>query len=563
MPRKIFSLQGHYDSITRPVATGVIRDVARICELGSDIKVYLANEFDKVKQNHGVIGDEGDGIWSGNNRIRAVARETTRHSAIINQIVRQAEMPSIFEDPKLGVYVKPVYQYVDLAIEIKYSANSRQEAQRWRDNLVAKFAENLSTMTHEVHYDIPIPNNVMVLLTHLHELREKVAGYGQTLSQYLKSIQKRPLKLLSTADDDINKATIVLPEKQAQAQGWFSGNDIPVENKVENEVTWTIEFTYNLNYHRATHLYVAWPLMVHQQHVRRPWFDSRPRYTVDELPKRGALGIRALDVIQGNVDSFPAPADGMRVPSYDEWIPGYRNQRQYSVPGITWMIMLSPEDPQDIVNLAELPDLRFTQEIDLFFRKYHTDLTVFGNLPVYFNLYCEDRPMGDTALTVDGGLNVRSTTPLDLRKTYHLRLNFPTLYGCFRESAIRSMQTNWNPTLQIFQSIFPPLDVEYAKSILIDGQYLPKSYIKWFYKLLEDKSIGFQDNTGGPGGSISRGESGSLPGSSTGNGGGVGGSDNQPGSNPGGDWGYQDPWSREGDGHIKYLQLLSIVAKRT
>jgi hypothetical protein len=550
MPRKIVDLVANYDAISRPVAMGIARDVATLCGLGQ-VPVYMTNEFDRVKQNSGVLGDDDEPQWSGMSKLRVRATDSTRNEAVLNQITRQAEMPAVFDDRKLGISLRPIYQYSDIELEFKYTSKSRQDATQWRDRLVTKFAENMTSVQHEVYYEIPINEEILQTLAYFHELRENIAGYGDTLSEYIASIQRRQLKVIGTTKDgDFSRTTVVIPEKQAQAQGWFAFSEVPKEVKEDGLSTWTIDFTYKAVYHRCVQLYFVYPLMIHQQHVKRPLFDDRPRFAVDELPKHGAIGIRALDVIQGNVDYFPAPADGMRVPAYDEWIPGYRNQPQYSLPGISWMIQLDPNDPQDILNLTQIPTYRFTKEMDDYFREYYAGLITIGGAPIFFTLYNEDTRMSQDMLSIDKDLNIRAKVPLDLRRSYHLRLNFPTLYGQFTDKAIRSMQLNWKATLQIFTSIFPRLDVSYAISILIDDLYVPKSYIKWFYKMLEDKSIGFQDGTGGVGGPINRGEAGGLPGG---------------GKSPGdgtGDWGYQDPWAREGDGHIKYLQWLSIIALR-
>lgn len=582
MPRKTIELPANYDPISRPVCMGIARDVMELCGIGAETPIYMPGEFEQMTQSNGLNGNDGNPVWNGFKKVKVTAMDRTRPGSVMQQITRQNDMPPMLEDRRLGFSVRPVYFHSDITLSFKYTCTSRAEAIKWRDSYAEKRAENRTSFQHQVAYDIPFDEDVLRVLSHVHELRENIAGYGETISEYFTSLQRRQFKVFGTEDGDMDKTTIVVPEQQVQAQGWFEFDDLPEEQKNEGIPTWTIEFTYKAMYHRCTHLYVVWPLMIHQQHVAVGFFDDRPRYAVDELPKMGAVGIRALDVIQGNVDYLPPPADGMRVPGYDEWIPGYKNQPTYSVPGISWMIALDPNDPQDILNLTQIPDLRFTLELDTYLKSMYKVLNRKGGSPILFTLYNEDLPMSEEMLTIDKDLNVRATVPLDLRRSYHLRLSFPTLYGLFTDPAIRSMQTSPFAVLQIFQSIMPQLNVDHAKAILIDGVYLPKSYIKWFYKLLEDKGIGFQGgNGGGIPGSVNTGEAGGLPGSyvdrpdggtgtqgpggvgggnsGTGLIGGGGGLDNPPKD---GSWGNGDHWSREGQGGNKYVQFLGIVGIR-
>lgn len=579
MPRITVKLASNYENISRPVAMKIARDVMKVVDIPDTTDVFMPGEFEQIGQAANRT-DQGDDVQLESYRkVKVTVTDRIRNESVMNAIIRQNEMPPMLVDPKLGIFVRPVYIPSDITMNFTYTAPSRVEVTQWRDEFAARRAENRTSLEHEVTYDIPMQDGVVRILAHLHDLRERTAGYGEDFLTYFKGMQRRPFGTVGTLDHVVEKSTIVIPEKQVNVQGWFDFSDIPVEEKVDGNSVWRIEFTYKVMYHRATHLYFGFPMQVHQKMISAKLLDKRERYSLDELKKNGPIGVTALDIIRGNYNFSPPPADGIRFPSYDEWIPGKRRQPMYTVPAMTWMLQLDPKDSQELINLTQIPKVRFTVEVDAYLRKMHAVLHRKGGSSILFTLFADDTPMSEEMLTIDEHLNVRATRPLDLRRQYHLRLSFPTFYSLFSDAAIRSMQVDPKATLSVFQTIVPALDVEYAMGILLDDKYLPKSYIKWFYKYLQDKGIGF-DNGGdsGPGGSINTGggEAGALPGGGNNGDGGSGGPGGNGGSNGGnggtgipgvdpgngGNWGPGDHWSREGMNGNKYVQYLGIVALR-
>lgn len=530
MPRITVPLASSYDAINRPVALGVARDVMTLCAIDQDTPIYLTGEFEQLNQPGTNLGQNDEVRFESHRRMVVTAEDNYRQESMLNIVVRQNEFPPFIEDRDLGFSVRGVYAQSDIQLNFKYTCATRHEAIKWRDEFAVRRAENRSAITHEVSYNIPLHDGLLALMAHLHELKENIAGYGEDFPTYFNRIQRRPIQCIGALDGDHDKLLTVIPEKQVQLTGWFDFTDIPKEQKVDGNSTWEITFTYNVSYYRCLHLYVVYPLMVHQQHIRKEYYDSRRRWSVEELPKLGAIGIRALDSLDGNLDNYPPYADGIRLPQHDEWIPSHRKP-DYTVPGCTWMIALSPTDPSDVLDLMTIPAMRLSPEIEAYFRTYHKRLCKRGASPALFTLFCDDMPMTESLLYVDEALRVRTTVPLDLRRNYHLRLSFPTKYSLFDSIAIRSMQENAIATLQIFQTILPQLDVEDALTRLFDGKYLTVPYIEWFYSYLRDKGIGFADQ---PDGYIGQYDRPRLPGDGSG-----------PGANPG-----------------RYVQFLSIFVKR-
>lgn len=508
MPRITLALTTNYENITRPVAMSIARDVMRICDIDQKTPLYMPGEFEQVNQPGTAVGESQDIRWASDRRLVVVAEDSIKNDAVLTGSVRDNEQPPFLDDRRLGVSLRPVYVTSDLVLSFKYICATRQEAVRWRDEMAVKRKENRTAITHQIEYDIPISDGTLGTLAHLYELRENIAGYGQSFAEWFKAIQCVPFHLIGTVDGRDDTLSMMVKQRQAAITGYFDFSDIPKERKVAGNSTWEIEFSYNLQYDRCTHLYFVYPMVVHQQHIGADFFDATPRFSVEELDKHGSIGIKALDTMNEWVNYYPAPTGGLRVPYYDEWIPPKSAQPVYTVPIISWMIVLDPSDPQDILDLSTLPDMTFINEIDTLFRNGPEKLTVKGRSPVMFTLYCDDTPMAQEILVIDEHLRVRTTRPLDLRRSYHLRMSFVTNYALLVPECIMDMKTNPVATLLLFQTIVPPLDVEWAMRRLIDGKYIVTNYLVWFYQFIMDHGYGMFNQGGhpssGPGGNDKR-----------------------------------------------------------
>lgn len=542
MPRIKEPLSVSYDSISRPVALSIARDVMQLTGVGQNVPIYLTNEFETINQPNApgqqlIGGDEVQ--FESNQRMRVSVTERIKHNSILNDPTRSNEEPPFFEDRRIGLSLRPNYVQSELTFEFKYTAATRQQAINWRDTITSARAEERESIQHQIHYQVPIHDAVWARLAHLHELREKIAGYGQTFAEYVKEHLLCDLVPLGTKDHDLKKITLAINEYQVQAQGWFEFDEVPQETKTDGNSTWEIQFTYRAVYKRMRNFYIAHPLMIHQTHIRKEFYSKRRNWSVEEVRKYGPIGIRALDVLDGNEDSLPPPVDGVRVPYYDDWIPGFHNQPPVTIPAISWMIQLDPKDPQDIISLRQTPFVKLTKEVDDYFVAVHQNLNRRSGGSCLVTLYQNDTPMSEDVLEIDEHLNVRSRKPLDLRQAYHLRISFPVHWPTFTQQAIDTMSTHWAATLQVFQSIVPDLDVEYARTLLLDDDSLPYDYMEWFYTWLRNRGIGYPE---GPGG-------GCVPGGP--NWPGWGGSDGDNGVGP-------------GKGHhrrrsLRYVMFLAIV----
>lgn len=485
MPKITRNLIANYLSITRPVSFTVAKDVMAATGIPLDTPLLIPGEFDQIKQPSTELGLTDNVKFDSNTRLYATVKEDLISDQIFTIITKESQEPPVLDDRKLGISIRPIYMPTTMTITFKYTCATQYEAIGWRDSVVLRQAEGRTGLVHQVGYDIPIDDYILLLLANIHTLRENIAGYGDSLFEYIKSIEAMPLSVLSTISGTTDGATIVRHEDATLTGGYFDFSSPPKEEKVSDNSTWEIEFTYNFMYRRCVAWYIVYPLMIHQQHIPLPYFDPVTKYGTEDLIKYGNIGANAFDVFDGYVNNHPTPGGYIRIPSYDEWTV----QKEYASRDVkalvSWMISLNPADPQEILSLHDLPDMKLSISMTAYLEQYSQGLVSYGDGPLCLSLYVDNSVMRSDILSIDSDLNVRSSVPLDLRKPYHVRLEFITNYSLLSENAILSMQKNPYATLEIFQSVRNDLDVQEAMKHLVRGKYLSRDYIKWFYSLFD------------------------------------------------------------------------------
>lgn len=493
MPRIALGLDSGYETMMRPIYHKVVRNLMRMTGINDQTPVIIPGEYESAAQP-GTVDGQTDVVFASSTKIIAMVEDNLRSENLMERVTRGVGNLPFFNDPALGISLRPIYATADVVINFTYRCSSRQEAQRWLNGISRSVGEYRQAHNHEVLYNFPIPLGSINALAHFHQLREQQGGYDEDFGTYLKAHMSDRATTLMAVDRDINKSELMITERQYPVTGWFDFTDLPQPTKNDNTSSWTINFTYNFNYERVTEVFFVYPLMIHNQLIHEDLFSYEPRYAATDVRHYGQRGILALNYITRLHVPPLAPFGGLRIPAFDEWIP--RSSLNYTVTAISWLMAQDPENLQFLVNLKDLEDPTLTQAMVDYLSEQHEHLGHRGRALVVIHLYKGDNTLGDGSVTVDEDLNVYATHPVDIRETYHLRLGFTTHYSLFTKNALRKMSEHWVATLECFQSIVPYLDVEYAQTILLAKKYLPPAYIEWFFAWLWDHRVGYQPGIG-------------------------------------------------------------------
>lgn len=494
MPNLLIPIPHSYDAVSRRVAKSVITNLLRITRMDEKTRVEIRGDSQTAAQPGSELTDDRlINRLANDARVIVSFRETYSDSEVINAEVRHPYAQPIFADPMIGVHIKPIYSATDMELNFTYRAKSKQEAMIWRDDIKIRMADNRQSHLHEVEYHFPVPNFCAGLLMHIHQLREGVAGYGDTLGQYLKKhYTKRATVLTNQAGDDSN-TLLVIAEKQLGVQGWFDF-DLPVEEeKNEDGPSYLIQFNYRFNYHKPVELNVVYPQVVHNQLISPEYLVVKPKEEDPlRLPTYKSDYRFALDHFDLLARIPPKPLGGVSIPDYDEWIP--RAVLPYTTSLINWMVVFEPKDlhlilgEQDILNTGLMP------EVVQYMRRCGNNLVKLGHAGLHFTLFRDLEPIADGDLEIvvtEQAFEVRCKTPADLRQRYHLRLDFCTELAKYSEEALMDLHDTGLITLRLFQSVVNRLDVEDAVANHMDDQgRLSISYIKRFFGFMREQRYG-------------------------------------------------------------------------
>lgn len=491
MPRVTLKVHGTYESITRPVALGVSRDVMAATGIDENkTESTLLGEFSKREQLGSKMGESQDVSFGSSSKITMTVEDNIKYDSILSTHVRSKEHPPILSDNRLGIGVFPVYVDSELTITFRYNAANKEEALKWRDDYSIKRAEDRTVLYHELMYYIPMQDGIFELLYHLWSLREKISGYGDTFEEYLKEIQQRELTTLTRVDGDISTATIAVPEKQIQVTGWFDFTEPPKEEKEDGGTRWNIEWSYKCLYKRCTHFYIAYPMAVHQSHISRKYFDSQKYYSYEDMGKDQGIRIIADNLIKaGQTSEYITEADGLRFPYWDDWVPKLTHDSNIRKlrPMLTWLVGLNPEDPKKIFDFTTMPELRLGLEIDTFMRKFHEKVTTRRRSIIYIRVYKNDIPLSDDSIYLDDELVLRSKNGLDLRDLFHVRLSLALSPSLLDKEAIDDLRRNPDVWYVIGKSLDNGLNDKTFLDNLVSDKILNPGYIEQELHEIESK----------------------------------------------------------------------------
>lgn len=489
MPKITVRLPNEIELISRPVMARIARDVMAITRVDSDAKVMILGTEEVIETNNSKLNQYDEPLFGGENNVVVSANDVTRFESVMSRFVRNHDEYPFFEDRRLGFSIRPVYVESDVTINFRYTCSSRLEALRYRNEFIARTAEDRFFLQHQIDYNVALPNSLLSLMAHIWELREQTHGYGESFPEWIHSIRMQPISLSGTLDGDINKSTVTVPVTQPGPTGIWDLNGPVQEEKDSGKTTYITEFSYRVQWRKCTHLYVDYPLVVHQSHIGSKFFNRKEKIGIEELPKKAGISVTAFDIMDGISNRRLPSIDGYRYPSYDDWAPN-----PYSVPKscmsiMTWLLQVKPNKDNFILNLNAIPELRFTLETLELMKSNPDLLTRYGTYPIYIRIYGGQSALEDSKIYIDDDLKVYSTEPLDLRVPYHVRLYGATSCRKFDERGFVALQQNPEGAFQMFLSLEPNLDVEDGRRQLHYGNVMARGYIQWFYSYLSDNVI--------------------------------------------------------------------------
>lgn len=427
MPLYSLPLEEIVESIQRPVAINVLRDLLTQMSLPEDSKLMFkgrGNQFFYEGSdyfNKRYINDHNR--YEGDSLTYVEFEEEDNDKTLLSTSVWRPEQRAVFNDPKLGILIWPslVSKHATLSITL---TGTEKQVERWRAVLKRKTAQGVIDLNHVVTYHYPIPMYYMIALIEAHKLRESNAGYGDELGDYLK---KHFIDSYTVITNPGGKGSLfVIKENQLPIQGYFDFGDNPPKEEKENDSTlFSLTFDYHYWYDRPETMSMKMPLTIHNQAIPPKFIKTnRIPFELDYIVKTGSYSQLAFDHFRfTNIKtSAVSRRPGVPIPYFDDWLgdckapPGYETLTRP-------LIKQRPEMPNRVVDLQGLG----YWQINPIAQKYLRDTCSKTNKP-YSNLfliglYEKDQYRDLSTLKLLPDLTMECSVPLEPREYYHMTLS--------------------------------------------------------------------------------------------------------------------------------------------
>lgn len=443
MPRNFKATPNSYESITRPVAMSIARELVRILELPPEIKIELPGGMEQLAQPGSTLQPPSDdpSNFQFVNRLHLSVDERFKDENVLSTTVHYNDAEPIFHDPLLNVRISPVYSQTLLTFTIGIRAKDRDMARKFRDTILARSSMLREAINHECNYSFTIPTNHLFLLQQVHTMREAVAGYGEDFSTWVSNhLTPRATNLVTQAGTE---QLLVVQEHQTEMLGWFDWAGAPDQLTKDSDAgTYVWEMTYTASYDKVIGCAAKWPIVVHNQMMPEPWIGAdRANGEIvadpDRRPRRSGRITAALQHFIPHLytDFCARRIDGVQIPVNDEFIP----EIIYPDTSTVFLALMAVDltAPRYVMNLAEgFEEYTIDPDILTLMSSEYRWLTTYQASVFHLSLYRDGVPLEGAGLMVDEMLNVSTREPMDPRCVYHLRLALVTDLSILTQAAV-------------------------------------------------------------------------------------------------------------------------------
>lgn len=483
MPRNVLPTPNSYETMTRPIALEIARQLLKALELPEDTTIQFPGSGDQHFQRGSVVEEKfvDPSNFKFEDQLKIEIAERVNPDYVLATTVHQKDASPYFLDRQIGVELKPVYSHTTLEFTIMLRARSRDRARRMRDEILARRAMSRETNVHEIHYSYTVPTEYLKLLKTIHDLREAKAGYGDTFDQWV--VDHITERATNVTNQSGTQTSLVIQEHQGEILGWFDFDAVPDgPEKDQDGGTWTWNITYTVNYDKVIGTAAQWPLVVHNQIMPEPWHSSplASGKLIDPArrPSRAGQNMVALRTATGNYlhrdFCVEREIDGWIYPIFDDFIPETTHPSTSTVCFV--MLQVDVDDPTMVGPIGDFGDFYVDSDVLGYMRDDHQNLNWYMRSFVHVSLYENGIPLDDDLITIDENLIVRKVTPMNPRMTYRLRISLinnlqginPQAKAKLLSSGVAGqkilMSLSWKT---IHNAQIPPL---------IDGKYISRSF---------------------------------------------------------------------------------------
>lgn len=413
-----------YNSVTRPVASAVVRHVMRLTGIPQDTSLmYIGDSGAAPLEGATVEGSDAPARFTQYNKVFVEVTEESLPEDVLTRFTTQREQLPIFKDDNLKVEFYPIYAKTRQTISLKLRAEDRGTAQRWRNGIAARLSQGRLHHPHELDYHYIVPNNCVELLVDIFNKREAVEGYGDTLQEWIRAHMTPKATTLTTAVG--TQAKLAIKEKQIRVIGRFDFESPPMEERDGNGSVYTASVDYIVEYDQPIAVVTRYPITIHSQFLERRWWADYEQYTLDYSSAYSSYSLNALSrVVAAQSGRTHNPAiEGVMYPPADDWYP----ERKYL--GCMWLgrfLTLPDASGAILANLTELGGPKLSEATIAYLKRHPQYATNQRQSPVFIKVYEDSDELVPGEYTVTPTLDITTSITTSKRKRYHFTIGVLT-----------------------------------------------------------------------------------------------------------------------------------------
>lgn len=455
MPQAVYDTPDVRESMVRPVALDIARQVLEWTGLPKSTQLLFGGENGEVFQPGSTITTEQtSNQFDSQTRWTMTLEERTNSDLILTASVNYVDHPRIFNDTDTRVEIRPVYVEMDWVFTFTAKFTDRNHARMWRNDIRTRVSMDRQARYHKAAYSYLIPGACIDLAREIHDLREKVAPYGETFDQYWNRYISTKATVLS---DEIGKNKVwAIGETQTELIGYF---DIEGESeegqKHPDNSSWDVNFTYTVKIHVPQAVWMRYPLVVHNQMIPKMFRQTAlPPRLEDTKIQYSAIADAMRHFNQTNL-AVNLGVPGLAIPQYDEFIPQSSSIPLDTLRVVTVLTSIDSTNPLELMAFTDMGKYTLDADVLEFMRGEVPWLTKYRLSVMNVIVLKDEQPLPDGEYYVSPDLKVMLVNQPDYRATYHVRLSLyqrPRLLG---NDAKTRMRNNCAATIVILKTLNP------------------------------------------------------------------------------------------------------------
>lgn len=477
-------------SILRKVGYDVLNQLYKLTNLPQSHDVIFNGMSETTPtKNDNILESENDkpyAIPSGNRNLVKVSIDEEMEPGTSQTIpMYKAEEESIFQDSALGIVVYPAYQTSRLTITLQMHFSSRKRAMMWVNEMNGKIASGSEHTIHLLTYSYYLPEQTIVFLKHAYELRERLAGYGETFEQWMERCgNKRITTMVNHAGKN---ARYAIGETQSNSYGKFEFSEVP-KGDLSDNTGFEVNVEYIVVFKRPFNVIVNTPTVIHQTLLDERYVNFGKRLAYNPMTIFASAGTFAKIIEDEFYGQLPAVVyeQGIRAPWFDIWKP--HNRLPALLPLITALCRFTAPEDKYVCTLPNITD-RYQIQEDLFnyIAEAGDDALRFGRCAVKLSVFANDEVLVDDALEFNGlVLSLRNN--INLRFTYRISMALNRCLWSMSDEQLSLLCKHGKACIMILKLLFPRLArMGKLPTLLADGS-VAKPIVKECIALLEKQT---------------------------------------------------------------------------